>query len=71
MKKVMELNDSGVKLMVYKDDTQLNPYRLYQKIRGKEPIYIMCAADLGSVLAYLSGFHALRMRPGETIKSVF
>lgn len=71
MKKVMEVNDNGVKLLVYRDDEQLNPYRLYEKHRGKDPEYIMCAADLGSVMAYLSGFHEFRRSDGKPFKSIF
>jgi len=60
MKKVMEVNEAGVKLICYRDDSKLNRYRLYRKRRGEEQHEVMATNTLGSMMAFLSGWNEFR-----------
>lgn len=60
MKKVMEVNEHGVKLICYRDDSKLNRYRLYRKPRGSSEYEVMATDTLGSMMAFLSGWNEFR-----------
>lgn len=60
MKKVMEVNEHGAKLICYRDDSKLNRYRLHRKPWGSSEYEVMATDTLGSMMAFLSGWKEFR-----------
>lgn len=62
MKKVLEINDNGIKLVCYYIPVGVNRYGLYRKARGKANELIVSLNDLASVIAYIYGTYGSAMR---------
>lgn len=62
MKKVLELNDNGLRLVCYYIPAGINRYGLYRKERGKADQLIISMNDLASVIAFIYSNYGKGMR---------